>query len=143
MNKLDFMFEMQESLNNTIATKRNIEWLKSKNRINTKEFGSERLAHDGLLEVLHAMQSELSEYQNGLDYKWWTNEKVIDRDYLIEELVDLWHFMMTALLILGCDSERFFNTYLDKNKENHNRQEGLTERKGYNAEINEKYEGVD
>jgi hypothetical protein len=53
------------------------------------------------------------------------------------------HFNLQALILLGCDAEEIYNLYLGKNKENHDRQDGNTDRKGYNVNNDEKYQNVE
>lgn len=48
------------------------------------------------------------------------------------ELIDAWHFFMNMALALGFTADSFFVAYVDKNKENHRRQDdGYTFDKSY------------
>ena len=91
-----------------------------------------------------ALNDEVAELQRELDWKWWTNNKNVDVEACKEELIDILHFDIQALIYLGCDAEEIHDLYLGKNKENHKRQEGKTDRDGYNVkDINEEYKNVD
>lgn len=44
-------------------------------------------------------------------------------EYIQKELIDIAHFLFQACLETGMTSQQFLEMYLDKNKENHNRQD--------------------
>ena len=68
------------------------------------------------------------------NYKWWKNDKPIDEAALKEELVDVLHFFVSLCLRSGMDAEELYARYLDKNRENFDRQYGRSARKGYEVE---------
>ena len=53
---------------------------------------------------------------------------------LKEELVDVLHFFVSLCLRSGMDAEELYARYLDKNRENFDRQYGRSARKGYEVE---------
>lgn len=115
MDKLDRIFEMQKLLDDDIASRRGLnfsleEWMQK--------------------EVL-AMLSELSEVLDEVNFKWWKNKKPLDTDALQGELVDILHFFVSMCIRSGMDAETLFKKYLEKNKENFDRQYGRSEKKGY------------
>ncbi len=82
-----------------------------------------------------AMLSELAELIDEVNFKWWKNEKQIDKDKVKGELVDILHFFVSMCLKTGMDADELHQRYLDKNAENFNRQHGKSEKKGYEADI--------
>lgn len=90
-----------------------------------------------------AIFDETAELQRELNWKWWTNNNLIDVEACKEELIDILHFDIQALIYLGCSANEIHELYLGKNEENHDRQKGKTDRKGYNVDENEEYENVD
>lgn len=127
-DKLDDIVEKQKYLLDTIAERRDLE-LGNTNHV--------------LKNHVLALFDEVAELQRELSWKWWANDKKIDIDACKEELIDILHFDIQALIYLGCDAKEIHKLYLGKNKENHNRQEGKTDRKGYDVTKDETYENVD
>ncbi len=81
-----------------------------------------------------AMLSELAELIDEVNFKWWKNNKVIDESKVKGELVDILHFFVSMCLKMDMTAEELFNLYLDKNKENFDRQRGKSEKPGYSLE---------
>lgn len=115
MDKLDKIFEMQKLLNDDIASRRHL------------DFSTEEWIQKQVL----AMLSELSEVLDEVNFKWWKNKKPLDMDALRGELVDILHFFISMCLKSGMDADELFERYLEKNKENFDRQYGRSEKKGY------------
>lgn len=80
-----------------------------------------------------AMLSELSELIDEVNFKWWKNEKPVDTDKVKDELVDILHFFVSMCLKTGMDADELHRRYLEKNKENFARQQGTSEKKGYES----------
>ena len=130
IDRLDDMWYRQAELNDYIRDKR--------------EEADELFTEGELLQKqVMAMLAELVEFQEELDWKWWTNDREIDKDAAKEELVDLFHFLITAAQGLGMDAEEFYHIYVEKNNENMDRQDGETHRKGYDADSDEEYVSPD
>lgn len=129
MDKLDKIVNEQRNLLERLVEERDLEFHKDPDEI--VKFHR------------NAILSEVSELQDSIDWKLWTNEKEPDYENSKEELIDILHFVIQGLICFGCDSDDIVELYLDKNNENHNRQDGKTERKGYNVNSDEKYENVD
>ena len=115
MDRLDKIFEMQKLLDDDIVSRRHLdfpmdEWMQR--------------------EVL-AMLSELSEVLDEVNFKWWKNKKPLDMDALHGELVDILHFFVSMCLKSGLTADELFKGYVEKNKENFDRQNGKSTKKGY------------
>ncbi|MGI5849223.1 MAG: dUTPase [Christensenellales bacterium] len=78
-----------------------------------------------------AMLSELAELIDEVNFKWWKNEKPVDIAKVKDELVDILHFFVSMCLKTGMDAEELYQRYLNKNKENFDRQNGQSTKKGY------------
>ena len=115
MDKLDKIFEMQKLLDDDIAARRHLEF-------STEEWMQK--------EVL-AMLSKLSEVHDEVNFKWWKNKKPIDDNALRGELVDILHFFVSMCIRSGMSADELFERYVEKNKENFDRQYGRSEKKGY------------
>ena len=115
MDKLDKIFEMQKLLDDDIAARRHLEF-------STEEW---------LQKEVLAMLSELSEVLDEVNFKWWKNKKPIDDNALRGELVDILHFFVSMCIRSGMSADELFERYVEKNKENFDRQYGRSEKKGY------------
>jgi len=81
-------------------------------------------------QMLLALYEETTEIMRCSAYKnpefvkfgWKKNQKN-DFIHMKEELTDAFHFIVNIALAIGMTAEEFFETYMQKNKENHNRQE--------------------
>ncbi|MGG3841837.1 dUTPase [Anoxybacillus kestanbolensis] len=105
--KLEVMFSMQQALDERIIEERNIcktldEWV---------------------IGITIAMESEIDEIRREVNWKWWKQEKQINLDRLQEEVIDLWHFLLSLSRMVGLTPETIFEKYMDKNTINHQRQE--------------------
>ena len=118
MDKLDKIFEMQDALNREIVEKRHLE------NIGREEW---------LQRLTLAMLSEMAELLDGVNFKWWKNPKPADEDYIKEEIVDILHFFVSMALRSGMDAEELFRRYMAKNRENFDRQNGLSRKPGYDV----------
>lgn len=116
MDKLDTIFSMQRALNEDIVRRRELQGITS----------TEWIQKNVLATI-----SELGELLDEVNFKWWKNERDIDRDALCEELVDILHFFVSMCLHAGMDAEELYRIYLDKNKENFDRQQGRSAKPGY------------
>ncbi len=116
MDKLDEIFYRQAGFDNRLSVERGLDYG------DTSEW-----IQRGVL----AMMSELAELLDATrSWKWWKNPEPIDRENLKEELVDILHFYVSTCLKAGFTSEDLFDAYIEKNRENHDRQDGKS-RKGY------------
>lgn len=118
-DKLDILFEMQDSLDKEIEQTRNLGDI-------SKEMWIQK-------ETL-AMLSELAELIDEVNFKWWKNPKEIDETKIKGELIDILHFFMSMCLKMGMTAEEVYNIYVEKNKENFDRQHGKSKKPGYDIE---------
>ena len=117
MDRLAAIFAMQKLLNDDIAARRGLDF--------SVEEWEQRL-------VL-AMISELSEVLDEVNFKWWKNPKPVDDHAVKEELVDILHFFVSMCLRAGMTPQEMYDIYMEKNRENFNRQLGLSQKEGYKA----------
>lgn len=115
MDKLDMIFQLQQSLDDDIAARRALSY--------PKEVWIQK-------EVL-AMVSELSEVLDEVNFKWWKNPRPLDDAALKGELVDVLHFFVSMCLKSGMSADELFELYREKNRENFDRQYGRSEKRGY------------
>ena len=118
-DKLDIIFEMQKELNDDIITKRNLHF--------TKE--------EWLQKQTLAMLSELAELLDEVNFKWWKNKKELNEENIKEEIIDILHFFVSMCLFADMSADEVFEIYLKKNKENFDRQRGLSKKEGYALNI--------
>ena len=117
-DKLDIIFHYQKMFDDELAERRGLtgismpEWIQK--------------------ETL-AMLSELAELIDEVNFKWWKNPKAIDEHAVREELVDILHFFVSMCIKAGMTSQDLLDMYLAKNKENFNRQHGLSSKAGYES----------
>lgn len=117
-DKLQEIFTMQKSLNDEIKQKRDLTGF-------TKEEWMQK-------ETL-AMLSEMAELIDEVNFKWWKNPKPVDEVKVKEELVDILHFFISMCLIYDMDAQELYDMYMDKNKENFDRQNGKSKKQGYDV----------
>ena len=118
MDKLDIIFDMQRQLNDEIAERRHLDY--------TQE--------EWLQKNVLAMISELAEVLDEVNFKWWKNPKPLDDAAIKEELVDVLHFFVSMCLRSGMSAQELYEIYCKKNQENHDRQNGLSAKHGYEVE---------
>lgn len=114
-DRLDLIFQMQKKLDDKIQTERNI------------EFSSDEWIQKEILAII----SELSEVLMETNFKWWKNDKIVDKNKLHEELIDVLHFYVSLCIRCGLDSDTLYDVYIKKNQENINRQDGKSDKYGY------------
>jgi dimeric dUTPase (all-alpha-NTP-PPase superfamily) len=74
-------------------------------------------------ELTQCCASELQEILGCVNWKHWKQKQYpIDELSLKYELVDLWHFVMSLMLVWGMTPLDLFSMYITKNRENHDRQ---------------------
>lgn len=118
MDKLEKIFELQKSLNDYITNSRGL---------------AELSTDEWLQKMTLAAMSELSEVLEETNYKWWKNDKPLDYGKLKEEIIDVLHFVVSMALKVGMSAQECFDIYMHKNEENIKRQEGKSNKKGYDS----------
>ena len=123
-DKLDVIFALQKSFDDEIVNKRGLENITPDEWIQKETL---------------AMISELAELLDEVNFKWWKNAKEIDYNLVKDELIDILHFFTSMCLKVGMTSSEVYQRYINKNKENFNRQYGMSDKKGYElSDIKEK-----
>ncbi len=122
MDRLEEMLAIQKALNDRIRGKRGLS-------------GIDRTVW--IQRYTLAMLSEMAELLDEVNFKWWKNPKPVNESALKEELVDILHFFLSMCIAAGMDAEEIYRIYLDKNRENIARQEGMSRKPGYSVETGE------
>jgi len=107
IEKLEVMFQMQQALDERIIAERNID----------------KTLDEWVIAITIAMESEIDEIRREVNWKWWKQEKEIDLERLQEEVIDLWHFLLSLSRMVGLTPETIFEKYMAKNAVNHQRQD--------------------
>lgn len=115
MDKLEQIFTLQKQLDDKIGEN------------HTVNFDLETWIEKEILAII----SELGEVLAETNFKWWKNNQEINNDALQEEIIDVFHFLISLCLKVGITPQKLYEAYLSKNTENLLRQEGLSEKKGY------------
>ena len=116
MDKLEEIFRLQASFQEKIKRERNLEGIPMEKWLQMQTL---------------AMVSELAEVLEEVNFKWWKNPHELNDEHIREELCDLLHFLVGMCLEAGMSADDLFNVYLGKNRENFQRQDGQSDKKGY------------
>ena len=116
-DRLDHIFELQHRFNSDLERRRGL------------QFDQSTWVQKEVLAIL----SELGELLDEVNFKWWKNPKPLNQEAIREELVDILHFFVSICLKVDVSPEDLYQAYLKKNEENFRRQNGLSEKKGYEA----------
>ncbi|MDL2258294.1 dUTPase [Eubacteriales bacterium OttesenSCG-928-K08] len=116
MDKLEHIFQMQKMLDDDIVSVRGLE-----------HYTMEQWIQKDVLAII----SELGELLDEINFKWWKNPKEIDQPALQEELIDILHFFISMCIRSGMDAQTMYDIYMDKNRENFDRQHGRSKKPGY------------
>ena len=114
-DQLRELFRMQQSLNERIG-------------VHTYDMSDEDKAK-WILNYCRAMTQEIAELTDSVPWKWWAKYQEFDQQNARVEVVDLFHFLISAAQVLGMSADDVFEAYCKKNKVNFERQEsGYTEK---------------
>jgi dimeric dUTPase (all-alpha-NTP-PPase superfamily) len=108
-DQLRELFRMQKALNERIGVK-------------TDTMTAEEKAM-WVLNYCRAMSQELAELTDSVPWKWWAKYQKFDEQNARVEVVDLFHFLISAAQVLGMSADDVFNAYVKKNAINFQRQE--------------------
>lgn len=114
-DKLSEMYDMQTKLDQRIITER----------------GIAKTTDEWVVGLTIAMESEIDEIRREVNWRWWKNGKPIDQCALQEEVVDMWHFLLSLSRVVGMSPDDIHRIYMTKNAENHARQDGTSVKEGY------------
>ncbi len=109
MDKLEEIFQMQEKLNERIG-------------VSVKALPEEEQVR-WLLNYTRAIQQETAELIDSVPWKWWARYQEFDKQNARVEIVDLFHFLVSAAQVLGMSADDVYQAYLKKNQVNHSRQD--------------------
>jgi dimeric dUTPase (all-alpha-NTP-PPase superfamily) len=109
MDKFDELFDLQEKLNERIG-------------VSVKKLSDEEQAQ-WLLNYTRAIQQETAELIDSVPWKWWARYQEFDKQNARVEIVDLFHFLISAAQVMGMSADDVYQAYLKKNKVNHSRQD--------------------
>ncbi|MHB8523572.1 MAG: dUTPase [Limisphaerales bacterium] len=114
-DQLREMFRMQQTLNE---------------RIEVKTAGmTEEDKVKWLLNYCRAMTQEIAELTDSVPWKWWAKYQKLDEQNARVEVVDLFHFLISAAQVLGMTADDVFHAYCKKNAVNFQRQDSGYTRK--------------
>ncbi len=116
MDKLEEIFRLQASFQEKIKRERGLEGIPMEKWLQMQTL---------------AMVSELAELLEEVNFKWWKNPHTLDNGNIREELCDMLHFLIGMCLEAGMNADDLYQVYLGKNRENFRRQDGQSEKKGY------------
>ena len=108
-DKLEELFRLQKQLNERIG-------------VNADRM-TETERQQWLLNYCRAMSQEVAELTDCVPWKWWAKNQTFDRQNARVEVVDLFHFVISAAQVLGLSADELFEAYTKKHRVNLNRQE--------------------
>ena len=127
---LEDIFKMQLELNDYVFKKNNLKD-KSGNHLNMQsiiiaaekeEMMVNDLPNEWLVNYSKAIKEELLELDDELLWKWWSKDK-IDMQNIRVELIDILHFLVSAMMCAGLSAEKVFDIYRQKHAINIKRQD--------------------
>tara|TARA_B100001179_G_scaffold225589_1_gene205624 strand:- start:2 stop:451 length:450 start_codon:yes stop_codon:yes gene_type:complete len=130
LTMLEDIFKMQLELNDYVFKKNNLKD-KSGNDLNMESIivAAEReeimvndLPNEWLVNYSKAIKEELLELDDELLWKWWSKDK-IDMQNIRVELIDILHFLVSAMMCAGLSAEKVFDIYRQKHAVNIKRQD--------------------
>ena len=77
-----------------------------------------------VLNYCRAVTQEIAELTDSVPWKWWARYQTFDKQNARIEVVDLFHFLISLAQVLGLSAQEVFDLYTQKNKVNHERQDG-------------------
>ena len=108
-DQLREMFRMQRDLNHRIG-------------VNTDSM-DEKEKTAWILNYCRAMSQEISELTDCVPWKWWAKYQKFEEQNARVEIVDLFHFLISAAQVMGMTADDVYEAYLKKNAVNFQRQE--------------------
>ena len=127
---LNNIFAMQTDLNNYVFRKNNIRddegnIMEMESIFNAASAGRLKvndIPNKWLANYSRAMEEELKELNEELLWKWWSKDE-IDIQNIRVELIDIMHFLVSAMISAGLTPEKVFDVYKQKHAVNLNRQD--------------------
>lgn len=128
-NVLQSIFVMQAALNDYVFVNNNLRDHDG-NRLTMDTIATQvyddhlsvnDLPNQWLARFSRAMKDELNELNDELLWKWWSNDR-IDIHNIRTELVDILHFLISAMICAGITADRLYDIYKQKHTVNLARQ---------------------
>ncbi len=127
---LQKIFQMQTELNDYVFEKNRIKDHSANGltmdsifqSIEKAELKVNDLPNQWLRNYSKAMKEELIELDEELLWKWWSKDE-IDLQNIRVELIDVLHFLVSAMISSGLTAEKVFDVYQQKHTVNLNRQD--------------------
>lgn len=127
---LDQIFEMQTELNDYVFSKNRLKAKSGQDldmsaiisAVAENKLGVNDLPNEWLMNYSKAMKEELIELDEELLWKWWSKDE-IDMQNIRVELIDILHFLVSAMMCAGLDAEKVFDIYKQKHAVNLKRQD--------------------
>ena len=127
---LEDIFRMQLELNDYVFKKNN---LKNKSgdvlnmqaiitAVKNEDMMVNDLPNKWLVNYSKAIKEELSELDEELLWKWWSKDE-IDMQNIRVVLIDILHFLISAMMCAGLTAEKVFDIYQQKHAVNIKRQD--------------------
>lgn len=124
------IFEMQTELNNYVFTRNHLTdntgtpltMAAIFTAIETGRLKVNDLPNQWLSNYSKAMREEINELDADLLWKWWSKDE-IDIQNIRVELIDILHFLVSAMICAGLTPEKVFDVYRQKHAVNLNRQD--------------------
>jgi len=108
-DKLEHIWQLQEALNKRIG-------------VDCRNLSQEQKIF-WLLNYTRAISQELAELTDSVPWKWWAKYQTYDEQNARVEIVDLFHFLISAAQVLGMSAQDLYEAYVKKNNVNHARQD--------------------
>jgi dimeric dUTPase (all-alpha-NTP-PPase superfamily) len=108
LDKLDELFRLQQQLNQRIG-------------VDTDHM-TDAERQQWLLHYCRAMNQEIAELTDCVPWKWWAKYQTFDRQNARVEVVDLFHFLISAAQVLELSADDIFDAYTKKHQVNLDRQ---------------------
>ena len=124
------IFEMQTELNDYVFENNHLNDKSGKRLLMSSIFNAAAnnelkvndLPNQWLVNYSKAMHAELQELEADLLWKWWSKDD-IDLQNIRVELIDILHFLVSAMISAGLTPEKVFDVYRQKHAVNVKRQD--------------------
>jgi dimeric dUTPase (all-alpha-NTP-PPase superfamily) len=108
LDRLDELFRLQKELNERIGV--------HTDRMTAPE------RQQWLLNYCRAMNQEVAELTDCVPWKWWAKYQQLDQQNARVEIVDLFHFLISAAQVMEMSPDELFAAYTKKHRVNLDRQ---------------------
>ena len=139
------IFRMQTELNDYVFKKNDLKDISGNSLtmetiyadVNSGALKVNDLPNTWLSNYSRAMREEITELDEELLWKWWSKDE-IDIQNIRVELIDILHFLVSAMICSGLTPERVYDIYRQKHAVNLNRQDSGYSKETKSEEDNKK-----